>query len=258
MKADSIFPVLILLARPAAGKSELIRFIRETKTDERIRRFHIGHVEEIDDFPMLWTWFEEDALLEEMGKSRLHTTSDGYFKHSYFWDLLIRRINLEYEKRIRDESRPGRQTTTLIEFSRGKKSGGYRGAFEHLSEKIARKASVLYINVSFEESLRKNRVRFNPEKPHSILEHGLPDEKMHALYRECDWKNISAANPGYGRTGFVRIGSCTVPYGVFENEDDITTAAGPPLADRLEKVLAGLWELFRKDSQKGPGPVTPQ
>ena len=58
------FEIIILLGRPAAGKSEVIDFLKKTPVEERLRRFHIGRFEEIDDFPMLWTWFEEDAFLE--------------------------------------------------------------------------------------------------------------------------------------------------------------------------------------------------
>ena len=74
------FNILLLIARPAAGKSEVINYLKNTPVPERSSRFHIGEFEEIDDFPMLWTWFEEDALLEQMGHPRLHTTADGFFK----------------------------------------------------------------------------------------------------------------------------------------------------------------------------------
>ena len=48
---------------------------------------------------MLWTWFEEDAILEKiMHEPRVHTDSDGYFLHRYQWDLLIERISLEYRE----------------------------------------------------------------------------------------------------------------------------------------------------------------
>ena len=96
------FDILMLHGRPASGKSEIIDYLKKTRPDERVRRFHIDRFEEIDDFPMLWTWFEEDDILEKMGKPRLHTTSDGFFKDLHMWDLLIERINLEYEKRVRD------------------------------------------------------------------------------------------------------------------------------------------------------------
>jgi len=177
------FDILLLIARPAAGKSEVIDFLKEIPLPERIKRFHIGSFEEIDDFPMLWTWFEEDALLEKMGHPRLHTTPDGYFKFTYLWDLLIERICLEYQKLMRDF----KGDTVILEFSRGSEHGGFQRAFEHLSEDILKKLAIMYIDVPWEESLRKNRERFNPDRPDSILEHGLPDEKLKKMYRDTDW-----------------------------------------------------------------------
>lgn len=233
-----IFDILLLIARPAAGKSEIIDSIKRTPQEERISRFHVGNLDEIDDFPMLWAWFEEDALLEKMGHARLHTDKDGYFLEQYYWDLLIERINLEYQKRL--QNNPGNEatTSTLIEFSRGKEHGGYRSAFEHLSPLIAKKMAILYVDVSWEESLRKNRKRFNPEKPYSILEHSLPDSKLERLYRETDWKEISASNPSY-----LSIQDCMVPYIVFDNSDDVTSERGEAMGKRLEEKLSQLWLL---------------
>jgi len=52
-----VFDVLLLLARPAAGKSEVIDYLKKTPLAERQERFHVGELAEVDDFPMLWTWF---------------------------------------------------------------------------------------------------------------------------------------------------------------------------------------------------------
>ena len=79
MQQTPVFDIIFLVARRAAGKSEIIDYLKRTEVDERLRRFHIGAFSEIDDFPMLWTWFEEDAILARMGKPRLHTDADGYF-----------------------------------------------------------------------------------------------------------------------------------------------------------------------------------
>ena len=86
---SDIFPILILNARPAAGKSEIIDYLHSLSDRERAARFHLGAIEEIDDFPMLWTWFEEDAILEEMGQIRLHTDADGYFLFDGLWNAPI-------------------------------------------------------------------------------------------------------------------------------------------------------------------------
>ena len=96
---------------------------------------------------------------------------------------------------LRDQPDLHLQHTLLVEFSRGKEHGGYTEAFKHIPAEMAARMSILFLQVSWEESLRKNRKRFNPEKPDSILEHGLSDEKMEKLYRENDWKEITAGSP---------------------------------------------------------------
>jgi len=62
MKPNNSFDILLLIARPAAGKSEIIDHIKHTPIDQRVAHYHIGEFEEIDDIPMLWRWFEEDDI----------------------------------------------------------------------------------------------------------------------------------------------------------------------------------------------------
>ena len=172
------FDILLLIARPAAGKSEIIDFLKNTPLPERIKKFHIAEFKELDDFPILWRWFEEDHILAEMGHTHLFTDKDGYFLFPDLWNLLIRLLCMDYEKILRDEPDFQMDNSLILEFSRGSEHGGYQEAFKHLSEKVLKNMAVLYIDVPWEESLRKNRRRFNPDKPDSILEHGLPDQKM--------------------------------------------------------------------------------
>ena len=235
------FKILLLIARPAAGKSEITAHLKNTPVDKRIKQFHIGEFDEIDDFPMLWTWFEEDEILSELGHPRLYTDSELNFLYPYLWDLLIRRINLEYSKIIRDNPDYHKERTTIIEFARGTSHGGFARAFEHLSPEILRNLAVLYINVSWEESLRKNRARYNPNRPDSILEHGLPDDKMESLYRYNDWKEIITSSSEH-----ILINDIPVPYIVFENEDDVTTKGGSELSSRLSESLSELYAKFSK------------
>ena len=94
----------------------------------------------------------------------------------------------------------------------------------------------MIVRVSFEESLRKNRRRFNPNKPYSILEHGLPDAKLERLYRLDDWDDLIRASPDC-----LTIRSQRVPYAVFENENDVTTDKPLQLANRLDSICSGLW-----------------
>ncbi|MEJ2325612.1 MAG: hypothetical protein P8Y25_01850 [Chromatiaceae bacterium] len=245
MARQNTFKVLLLIARPAAGKSEIIDYLKHTPLTERMQRFHIGEFEEIDDFPMLWAWFEEDQLLEQMGYPRLHTDAQGMFIGHHLWDLLIERISLEYHKKLRDDPDYHQRFTTILEFSRGKEHGGFKRALKHLSREIVEKMAVLYVQVSWEESLRKNRARFNPERPDSILEHSLPDERLELLYKESDWQELSAQDPQY-----LTIQGLQVPYAVFDNEDDVTTQPGPALGARLEKALDNLWRQYRSSRRQ--------
>ena len=238
MKENGTFDIILLIARPAAGKSEIIQHLRLTSRQHRFQQYHINEFEEIDDFPMLWTWFEEDDILSNMGYPRLHSDEQGYFLGDHLWHVLIERINLEYAKKLRDQPDYHQHKTTIIEFARGTAHGGFKGAFQHLSRQIVERMAILYINVSWEESLRKNRARFNPNRPDSILEHGLSDEKMEALYRNVDWEKIAV------KKDFIKIKGIHVPYVVFENEDDVTTKGGKELSKRLEKSFGDLWGLY--------------
>jgi hypothetical protein len=233
------FPILILLARPGAGKSEVIHYLHSIDLAIRLSKYHLAQIEEIDDFPYLWTWFEEDDLLEKMGLDRLHSTKDGYFKNPSFWNLLILRIGASYQKKLRDNPNYHQTRTSIIEFSRGKEHGGYKEAFRFLAPEIADKSAILYIDVSYEESLRKNLKRADPMRPDSILQHSLSPEKMERLYKETDWDDIAGA-----QNGFLMIQGYKVPYVVMNNEDDVTTTGGATLGDRLEDCLTRLWKTY--------------
>jgi len=234
------FEIIILMGRPAAGKSEVIDYLKKTPVKERLQRFHINHFEEIDDFPMLWTWFEEDAILEKiLNKPRIHTDREGYFLYQYQWDLLIERISMEYQKKLRDEGY-AENTTTILEFSRGAEHGGYASSFRHLSEDILKKACVLYIDVPYEESLRKNRRRYNPKRPDSILEHGLPDHKLERMYKEIDWETFRGEDPE-----FILFDGHKIPYTVLHNMPEITNDFAK-LGPALDTCFGKLWQIRKK------------
>jgi hypothetical protein len=225
--------MLVLIGRPAAGKSEVIQHLQATPAAVRAKSYHIGSLVEIDDFPLLWAWFEEDEILGQMGYQRLHTDDQGYFKFPYLWNVLVRRLELAYRKRGKEENE-----TAIFEFSRGSEHGGYREAFRYLSTALLKEASVLYIDVSYEESQRKNRARFNPRRSGSVLEHMVPEEKLERLYRESDWHELASRDPD-----FLHLEGVEVPYAVLENEDDVTTRGGPALGERLGRCLNRLWHL---------------
>lgn len=238
--APNTFDILLFIARPGAGKSEITSFLKHISSEDREARFHVGEVHEIDDFTMLWAWFEEDSILTEMGYPRLHTKEDQHFISDHFWNVLIKRLCLEYSKKLNDDPAFHDNCTTILEFSRGAQHGGYREAFKHLTKEVVDRLAIMYVKVSWEESRRKNRIRFNPNRPHSVLEHALADDKMETLYKGDDWESLSSKNGE-----FITIRERQVPYVVFENEDDVTTTGGKQLAERLESTLERLWDLYQ-------------
>ena len=237
--SKTTFDTIILTGRPASGKSEIIDYLTHLPDNVRRERFHIAQLEVHDDFPMLWGWFEEDEILSaKLGLPRLHTDNDGYFKYQELWHLLIERLSLDYGKLLRDDPAYHEHNTCMIEFSRGSEHGGYAEAFQHLSDEVLEHAVILYVRVPYEESLRKNRRRYNPDKPDSILEHGLEDEKMERLYRDDDFAAVAP-----GESGLLEIRGQRIPFAVFPNEDDVTTDKPDQLAARLESVLGELWKI---------------
>ncbi len=245
--AKDAFDILILNGRPAAGKSEVIDYLKGCTAKDRLDRFHISRFDELDDFCILWERFEDDDIFEKHGKPRLVSdtrftykgkTHEGYvFKDKFFWNFLIEKFNLEYSKMLRNDPAYHEKSTVFIEFSRGSEHGGFKTAYDFLSEEILERAAVLYINCSWDESLRKNRRRFNPDKPDSVLEHGLEDMKLEMLYKESDWEEFSSADPG-----FLKVKGIDVPYAVFQNEPEITDQP-EKLGAHLEEVLNRLWKI---------------
>lgn len=233
---SNTFPILIITGRPAAGKSEVIDYLKKTELEERLRRFHIGNFEELDDFVYVWETFEIDDILSRHGRPRIWTDEKYYFKDHFIWNLYIERINLEYRKKLARNPDYHDTTTTLIEFARGGENGIYE-ALSYLHEDILRKACLMYIRVDYEESVRKNRRRARPGEEHSILYHSLPDEKMEFYYKINDWDKLEAKNPTH-----IEVKGFTVPYAVFENMPEKTL--DPKLiAEELERVTRKLWEM---------------
>lgn len=207
------FDVLLLLGRPASGKSEFIDFLRRTESRERARRFHIGSLSIADDFPILWRMFEEDDAWERLGRPRLHShRADGNYAVSddRLWAFLIERLN------DTTRSRPGRPGETLVvEFARGGRSG-YRDALARLSPEVLDRAAILYVSVSFAESWRRNLARYDEARRGGILTHSVPREEMERTYGIDDWEDLAGGRPH----GHIKVGERRIPFVTLQNEPE--------------------------------------
>lgn len=228
------FPILIITGRPAAGKSEVIDFLKKCDPKERLQRFHIADFEELDDFVYVWETFETDDILTKHGKPRKWTDEKYWFNDHFIWNLYIERISLEYRKKLARNPSYHDTMTTLVEFARGGENGIHE-ALTYLHEDVLERAAIMYIRVSYEESVRKNRRRARKGEEHSILHHSLPDEKMEFYYKVNDWDKLEAKNPQH-----IEVKGFKVPYAVFENEPEKTL--DPSLiGEELEHVTKKLW-----------------
>ncbi len=231
-------PVLIITGRPAAGKSEVIDFLKKTPAEERVRRFHIGDFEELDDFVYVWETFEIDDILTKNGRPRIWTDEKYWFNDPFIWNLYIERLSLEYRKKLARDPGYHDKKTVLVEFARGG-NAGIGEALSYLHPDILCRASLVYIKVSYEESVRKNRRRARKGEEDSILYHSLPDEKMDFYYRVNDWEELAKTDPDY-----LDVKGLKVPYAVFENEPE-KTLDPVKIGEELERVMGKIWSTKR-------------
>ncbi|MEK6706191.1 MAG: hypothetical protein AABZ06_10410 [Bdellovibrionota bacterium] len=123
--------------------------------------------------------------------------------------------------------------TVVIEFARGGPHGsnmpltepfGYNYSLSKLSPAILKKARILYVWVTPEESRRKNIERTNPNDPGSILHHGVPMDVMMNDYGcdDIEWLEKTARRPG---TVSVQASSTVfdIPIARFDNRVDKTS-----------------------------------
>jgi len=229
------FPVIILIGRPAAGKSEVIDYLKKLSDEERRAKLHIAPFEEIDDFVWVWETFEDDDIRSKHGHPRQDTTPDYFFTDPFTWNLFIEKMNHEFARRLARNGNDLRDYTVLLEFSRGGENG-FGEAFSYLSDDILKRAVIVYVSVSYAESVRRNHKRAKPGREDSILHHSLPDKKMELYYKTNDWDKLSDGK----REGVIEIKGHHVPFAVFQNEPEKTDDPAK-LGPALEEVFGKLW-----------------
>ncbi|MFC2079711.1 hypothetical protein ACFLSZ_06995 [Candidatus Bipolaricaulota bacterium] len=239
------YDVLLLLGRPASGKSEFIDFMKQISSDHRAREFFIAPFQVIDDFPILWDLFQQDDVWESVGRERLFSKrcSGNYaVSDDSVWGFLIERINQQVLMNPCFVN-PASRKTLIIEFSRGG-SSGYRDALQRFSPEILRRAAALYVSVSFEESWRRNIARYDTEERGGILTHSVPREEMERTYGIDDWQTLTD-----GPVGLLSIGDLDIPYATMSNEPE--SKVPEVLSERYRAALGPLYALWRRQLGSG-------
>ena len=67
----NVFDIILLIALPASGKSEVRRLLKNIDENELKRDFHIGKNLQLDDFPYVHMMRRIDDELEKMGTKRI-------------------------------------------------------------------------------------------------------------------------------------------------------------------------------------------
>lgn len=235
------FDTLLLLGRPASGKSEFIDFMNKCPVERLAERYHISPFHVIDDFPILWEKCEEDDLWEHLGRKRLYSqpiNGNYYVTDDGLWPFLIGKIN-ERARSLLSKTTSSNETI-MIEFSRGKRHG-YSEALGCLSPQLLSRAAILYVQVPFSESLRRNIARYNEKKSSGILTHSVPTKEMKRTYKEDDWPDIARAP-----RGMLIVNGITIPYVTMNNEPELTDIDA--LDSRYREALEQLYALYLRRS----------
>jgi len=233
----AIFEHLFVLGRPAGGKSEFIDFMKKLPAPARAAEFGIGRFEEVDDFPWLWERCLDDDAREKRGEPRLvsERTPEGYnIVQPGFRSSLVSRFNETIAAKYLSNPLFYRDGTLLIEFARGV-GDGFRDSLERFDPAILRRGAILYIQVSFEESFRRNSARYKPGQEESTLFHKVPDRDMLGFFRDNDWQAITGGAPD----GWLDVAGVRVPFVSMNNEPESTDpdVLGPRYSRALGRLL---------------------
>ncbi len=301
------FDIVLLLALPASGKSEVRRFLANIEPERLKKEFHIGPNLQLDDFPYVHMMRRADDELQKLGKARLFFKSgDKPFINTKDWGTLIHLLNEDYrdlmgrnvlkpasaaellmgridkagdkagivprlsalDKETRSKVAAALETeardlldekhaaypasfegrTIVIEAARGgpdksvfplKAPLGYQYSLGQLAPEILRRAVILYVWVTPEESRRKNNARANPNDPGSILHHGVPMDVMLNDYGcdDMDYLEKNSEVPG-AITVTANGQKFHLPIGRFDNRVDKTSFLRAEKKDWDPKMVA--------------------
>ena len=285
--------ILLLLALPASGKSEVRRYLASLTPAQCRDDMHLGPTAQLDDYPYV-------HMMRRVSQELRQRNSDGVFfdsdelplKEQLDWGTLIELLNEDYDDLVnRRRAAPAsagewlldrydaarrkvgadpafgklppalrrelvaaieaeaqalvrdKNTgipdsleggTVVFEFARGGPDGatpplpkplGYQYSVSRLSDAILRRARILYVWVTPEESRRKNTERTDPNDPGSILHHGVPMAVMLGDYGcdDMEWLIQDSGRPDMVKVAKESGAPFYLPVARFDNRVDKTT-----------------------------------
>ena len=94
--SNSVFPVVLLMALPASGKSEVRNFMAHMDPAVLRDEFHIGETLQLDDFPYVHMMRRIDNELQAMGEPRIFYPGEDPFYDGRDWGTLCHLLNEDY------------------------------------------------------------------------------------------------------------------------------------------------------------------
>src|SRR5262245_51062183 len=90
--------IVLLLALPASGKSEVRTFLTSLSGDEALRDFHLGETVQLDDYPYVHLMRRTSEELRGMGQDGVFfRSSDEPMLETRDWGTLIQLVNEDYD-----------------------------------------------------------------------------------------------------------------------------------------------------------------
>jgi hypothetical protein len=95
--ADKTLDIVLLLALPASGKSEVRRYLKSLAPEVCRSDFHMGETVQLDDFPYVHLMRRIDDELDALGAQRVYFQApDRPFQNPLDWGTLIALINEDH------------------------------------------------------------------------------------------------------------------------------------------------------------------
>ena len=93
---SKVFDVVLLMALPASGKSEVRNFMANIPGERLAAEFHIGDNLQLDDFPYVHMMRRIDNELQAMGEDRIFYPGEDPFYDGRDWGTLCNLLNEDY------------------------------------------------------------------------------------------------------------------------------------------------------------------
>lgn len=94
---QEVFDIVLLIALPASGKSEVRHYMSSMDPERLKKEFHIGENLQLDDFPYVFMMRRIDEEMEKLGQPRpFYPTNESPFFDGRDWGTLVHLLNEDY------------------------------------------------------------------------------------------------------------------------------------------------------------------